>query len=137
MLSFSFLLLFSGPRGVEPLEACLSLLLGQAKRLFLSRTNHDLFTILYILNSAALQFNSLYNLSNKVVQDLVMSEISLILVLQIKTSKFFNDMAKVSKKSEIINAFDGIFFVLDKFDSILSSVIGLQLLREQLHPQFR
>ena len=66
-----------------------------------------------------------------------MSEISLILVLQIKTSKFFNDMAKVSKKSEIINAFDGIFFVLDKFDSILSSVIGLQLLREQLHPQFR
>ena len=56
-----------------------------------------------------------------------MSEISLILVLQIKTSKFFNDTAKVSKKSEKITAFGGIFFVLDKFDSILSSVIDLQL----------
>ena len=31
-------------------------------------------------------------------------------------------MAKVSKKSEKITAFGGIFFVLDKFDSILSSV---------------
>ena len=66
-----------------------------------------------------------------------MSEISLILVLQIKTSKFFNDLAKVSKKSEKITAFGGIVFVLDKFDSILSSVIDLQLLRKQLHPQFR
>ena len=32
-------------------------------------------------------------------------------------------MAKVSKKSEKITAFAGIFFVLDKFDRILSSVI--------------
>ena len=52
-----------------------------------------------------------------------MSEISLTLVLQIKTSKIINGMAKVSKKSEKITAFGGIFFVLDKFDSILSSVI--------------
>ena len=37
------------------------------------------------------------------------------MVLQIKTSKIINDMAKVSKKSEKITAFDGIFFVLDKF----------------------
>ena len=56
-----------------------------------------------------------------------MSEISLILVLQFKTSKFFDDMAKVSKKSEKITAFGGIFFVLDKFDSILSSVIDSHL----------
>ena len=56
-----------------------------------------------------------------------MSEISLILVLQFKTSKFINDMAKVQQKSEKITAFGGIFFVLDKFDSILSSVIDSHL----------
>jgi hypothetical protein len=32
-------------------------------------------------------------------------------------------MAKVQQKSEKITAFGGIFFVLDKFDRILSSVI--------------
>ena len=52
-----------------------------------------------------------------------MSDFSLTLVLQIKTSKIINDMAKVSKKSEKITPFGGIFFVLDKFDRILSSVI--------------
>ena len=36
-------------------------------------------------------------------------------------------MAKVSKKSEEITAFGGIFFVLDKFDRILSSVIDSHL----------
>ena len=42
-------------------------------------------------------------------------------------------MAKVSKKSEIISAFGGIFFVLDKFDRILSSVIDSHLgLRSKL-----
>ena len=62
-----------------------------------------------------------------------MSEISLTLVLQNKTSKIINDMAKVSKKSEKITAFDGIFFVMDKFDSILSSVIDSHLgLRSKL-----
>ena len=62
-----------------------------------------------------------------------MSKISLTLVLQIKTSKIINGMAKVSKKSEKITAFDGIFFVLDKFDSILSSVIDSHLgLRSKL-----
>ena len=45
-----------------------------------------------------------------------MSEISLTLVLQIKTSKIINDMAKISKKSEKNSAFGGIFYVLDKFD---------------------
>ena len=62
-----------------------------------------------------------------------MSEISLTLVQQIKTSKIINGMAKVSKKSEKITAFGGIFFVLDKFDHILSSVIDSHLgLRSKL-----
>ena len=62
-----------------------------------------------------------------------MSDFSLTLVLQIKTSKIINDMAKVSKKSEKISAFGGILFVLDKFDPILSSVIDSHLgLRSRL-----
>ena len=52
-----------------------------------------------------------------------MSDFSLTLVLQIKTSKIVNDMAKVSIKSEKITAFGGIFFVLDKFDRILSVAV--------------
>ena len=36
-------------------------------------------------------------------------------------------MAKVQQKSEKITAFGGIFSVLDKFDSILSSVIDSHL----------
>ena len=43
-------------------------------------------------------------------------------------------MAKVQIKSEKITPFGGIFFVLDKFDSILSSVIdshlGVDLLKQ-------
>ena len=38
-----------------------------------------------------------------------MSDFSLTLVLQIKTSKIINDMAKVQQKSEKISAFGGIF----------------------------
>ena len=56
-----------------------------------------------------------------------MSDSSLTLVLQIKTSKIINDMAKVQQKSEKIIAYGGIFFVFDKFDSILSSVIDSHL----------
>ena len=42
-------------------------------------------------------------------------------------------MAKVQQKSEKISAFGGIFFVLDKFDPILSSVIDSHLgLRSRL-----
>ena len=52
-----------------------------------------------------------------------MSDFSLTLVLQFKTSKIINDVAKVQHKSEKITAFGGIFFVLDKFDRILSSVL--------------
>ena len=56
-----------------------------------------------------------------------MSDFSLTLVLQFKTSKIINDTAKVKQKSEKITAFGGILFVLDKFDSILSSVIDSHL----------
>ena len=38
-----------------------------------------------------------------------MSEISLILVLHIKTNKTLNDMAKIQKKSEKLTPFGGIF----------------------------
>ena len=42
-------------------------------------------------------------------------------------------MAKVQQKSEKITAFGGIFFVLDRFDRILSSVIDFHLgLRSKL-----
>ncbi len=62
-----------------------------------------------------------------------MSDFSLTLVLQIKISKIINDIAKVQQKSEKISAFGGLFFVLDKFDRILSSVIDSHLgLRSKL-----
>ncbi len=38
-------------------------------------------------------------------------------------------MAKVQQRSEKITAFGGTFFVLDKFDSILSSVIDSLYIR--------
>jgi len=42
-------------------------------------------------------------------------------------------MAKIQQKSEEITAFGGIFFVLDRFDRILSSVIDSHLgLRSKL-----
>ena len=37
-------------------------------------------------------------------------------------------MAKVQQKSEKITAFGGIFFVLDRFDRILSSVIDFRMI---------
>ena len=48
----------------------------------------------------------------KVAQDFAMSEISLILVLQIKTNKTLNDMAKVQIKSEKLTPFGGIFSII-------------------------
>jgi hypothetical protein len=46
--------------------------------------------------------------------------------------KFIIDMAKISKKSEKYIAFGGIFFVLDKFDYTLSSVIDSHLRLESM-----
>ena len=48
-------------------------------------------------------------------QNFTMSDFSLTLVLQIKTSKIINDMAKVSIKSEKITPFGGIFHVREHF----------------------
>ena len=44
-----------------------------------------------------------------------MSDFSLILVLQFKTSKIINDMAKVQIKSEKVTTFGGIFHVRELF----------------------
>ena len=52
-----------------------------------------------------------------------MSKISLTLVVQFKSSKKLNDMAKLAIKNEKITAFGGINFVLDKFDALLGEVI--------------
>ena len=48
-----------------------------------------------------------------------MSDFSLTLVLQIKTSKIINDMVKVSIKSEKITPFGGIFHVRELFSRFL------------------
>ena len=52
-----------------------------------------------------------------------MSDFSLTLVLQFKTSKFINDMAKVQQKSEKITPFGGIFHVREQFSRFVGSVI--------------
>ena len=59
-----------------------------------------------------------------------MSDFSLTLVLQIKTSKIINDMAKVQQKSEKITAFGGIFFVLCHFLIVFIKI----LLKNILYP---
>ena len=49
-----------------------------------------------------------------------MSEISLILVLLLKTNKTLNDMAKVQIKSEKLTPFGGIFSIMEQFDALLA-----------------
>ena len=51
-----------------------------------------------------------------------MSDISLTLVLRLKTSNIINDMAKVSKKSENITPFGGIFHVREPFSRYVHPV---------------
>ena len=59
-----------------------------------------------------------------------MSDFSLTLVLQFKTSKIINDMAKVQIKSEKITPFGGIFHVRELFSRyigpIIDEVLGLR-----------
>ena len=59
-----------------------------------------------------------------------MSDFSLTLVLQFKTSKIINDMAKVSIKSERITPFGGIFHVRELFPRyvgpVIDKVLGLR-----------
>ena len=57
-----------------------------------------------------------------------MSEISLTLVLQIKTSRIINDMAKIQQKSEKISAFGGIFFV------VLLDLVQINMLVTLIYP---
>ena len=52
-----------------------------------------------------------------------MSYFSLTLVLQIKSSKIINDMAKISIKSEKITPFGGIFHVREQFSRFVGPVI--------------
>ena len=56
-----------------------------------------------------------------------MSKNSLILVLQNKQENSTIDMAKIHIKSEKLTPFGGIFFVMEQFDSALSSVIDSTL----------
>ena len=53
-----------------------------------------------------------------------MSDFSLTLVLQIKTSKIINDVAKVRIKSEKITPFGGIFHVREQLSHYVGPVIG-------------
>ena len=59
-----------------------------------------------------------------------MSDFSLTLVLQFKTSKIINDIAKVQIKSEKITPFGGIFHVRELFSRyigpIIDEVLGLR-----------
>ena len=52
-----------------------------------------------------------------------MSDFSLTLVLQFKTSKIINDMAKVQIKSERITPFGGIFHVRELFSRYMAPII--------------
>jgi len=59
-----------------------------------------------------------------------MSDFSLTLVLQFKTSKIINDMTKVQIKSEKVTPFGGIFHVRELFSRymapIIDKVLGLR-----------
>ena len=52
-----------------------------------------------------------------------MSEISLILVLHLKTNKILNDMAKVRIKSEKLTPFGGIFAIMEQFNAYFETSI--------------
>ena len=56
-----------------------------------------------------------------------MSEISLVLVLHLKTNKTLNDTAKVHIKSEKLTPFGGIFSIMKQFDAFLAQTIDSTL----------
>ena len=56
-----------------------------------------------------------------------MSEFSLTLVLQFKTSKIIYDMANIIIKSQKITPFGGIFHVMEKFDRYIGPVVDGEL----------
>ena len=59
-----------------------------------------------------------------------MSDLSLTFVLQFKTSKIINDMAKIQIKSEKVTPFGGIFHVRELFSRyvgpVIDKVLGLR-----------
>ena len=59
----------------------------------------------------------------KIAQDFAMSDFLLTLVLQIKSSKIINGMAKLSIKYEKITPFGGIFHVREQFSRYAGPVI--------------
>ena len=61
-----------------------------------------------------------------------MSDISLTLVLQFKTSKIINDMAKVQIKSEKVTPFGGIFHVRELFSRYMAPIIDTFLLYSKI-----
>ena len=56
-----------------------------------------------------------------------MSEISLILVLLLKTNKSLNGMAKVQIKTEKLTPFGGFFSIMEQFDALLTQTIDSTL----------
>ena len=56
-----------------------------------------------------------------------MSDFSLTLVLQFKTSKIIKGMANISIKSQKITPFGGIFHVMEKFDRYIGPVVDGEL----------
>ena len=56
-----------------------------------------------------------------------MSEISLILVLHLKTNKTLNDTAKIQIKSEKLTPFGGNFSIMKQFDAFLAQTIDSTL----------
>ena len=61
---------------------------------------------------------------SRAAQDFAVSDFSLTLVMQIKTSKIINDMAKVQQKSEKITPFGGIFHVRELFSRFEDHGVG-------------
>ena len=62
-----------------------------------------------------------------VALDFTMSEISLILVLYIKTNKTLNDMAKIQIKSKKLAPFGGFLSFMELFNALLDQTIDFTL----------
>ena len=56
-----------------------------------------------------------------------MSEISLVLVLHLKTNKTLNDMAKIQIKSKKHTPFGDFFSIMEQFDALLAQTIDSTL----------
>jgi len=89
----------------------------------------NLLLMVIVLNESLLHQNG-QNVGCRLAVPLLlaaMSDFSLTLVLQFKTSKIINDMAKVQIKSERITPFGGIFHVRELFSRYVGPVIDKKL----------